>query len=201
MRLGKLKLTEYSEPVLDELGVYIKWSVGNDMGKRDIHYNLEKRWKLEQRIKDCAVDGKIYVEESGMDCDCVKYWGHVHECKATLMDYYRLSEEINKWADGPFSLHIMSERDRKEVKSGSKDLILEAYEDGHPHVVYCQMDTVELREQLIDLQSAVRRTVRSEISMLQDAKDAAQKGKIHVTVDHIERVIDRLRGLEDVARR
>lgn len=82
-------------------------------------------------IERMAHEGRIKLVESGMDCDCVKYDGRVHECDATLEAYDKLHDEISEWADGPFSLRIVPWDE--EIKYTSRDLAMEAYENGHPH--------------------------------------------------------------------
>jgi len=73
----------------------------------------------------------IKVVESGMDCDCVKYSGRVHTCEATVKAFEELHDRIAEWADGPFSLSIVPWS--QKITYTSRDLALEAYENGHPH--------------------------------------------------------------------
>lgn len=128
--MGK-KLTKMTEEEI----IYVKWSLGLKQSR--IHSRLAEKWKLMQRIADCAVNGKITVDESGMDCDGVQYGGKLHEIPATLEAYDKLGNDIGEWADGPFYLHIMSAKDMQEYDGyHSRDLGSEAHEDGHPHVIY-----------------------------------------------------------------
>lgn len=114
--------------------VYFKWSLG--LGS-DLHHRLAKRWRKMQRIADCAVQGVITVEESGMDCDSVQYGGKLHRIPATLEAYNKLGDDIGEWADGPFSLYIMTAKDMDNYDGyHSRDLGSEAHEDGHPWVIY-----------------------------------------------------------------
>lgn len=87
----------------------------------------------EQMIASCAKDGKVRVEESGRDCDCVEYWGRIHTIDATVDAFDALHDEVSEWADGPFELRIMPFE--TQVEYGSSDLALEAYENGHRHVI------------------------------------------------------------------
>lgn len=96
---------------------------------------LRERQALKRAILERALpDGTMRVEESGMDCDCVKYWGRLHTIYATAEAFDALMDEIRAYADGPFNLRVL--RIGEEVEAGSRDLVMEAYEDGHPHVVY-----------------------------------------------------------------
>jgi len=103
----------------------------------NIHRTLSRRWEQVIRIEECRITGTgmMWVTESGMDCDCVQYSGHMHKCEATLAGLEKLYYEINAWADGPFSLHPVTEEEREEIRLQSRDLAMEAHEDGHPHVV------------------------------------------------------------------
>lgn len=104
------------------------------LGANDLHHRLTKRWKLMARIEECRrADGKMWVSESGMDCDGVQYSGSMHECDANLRAYEALVYDINGWADGPFSTYPITEAERAEVTYQSRDLAMEAFEDGHPH--------------------------------------------------------------------
>lgn len=107
------------------------------IGLDTIHSRLSKRWKLMARIEECRITGTglMWVTESGMDCDCVQYSGHMRKCEATLDAFYKLHSDINSYADGPFNLYPVTEEEREEIRPTSRDLALEAHEDGHPHVV------------------------------------------------------------------
>lgn len=90
--------------------------------------------RLARAIRDCQIDGKIAVVESGRDCDGCEYSGKVSIVDATPEAYIAHEGHVGEWADGPFYLQI--ERPDTKVERTSRDLVLEAFEDGHPHVVY-----------------------------------------------------------------
>jgi hypothetical protein len=113
--------------------------------------HLERQPRLEriQRARECRIsfltalrewaeDGKIAVMESGRDCDCVEYSGSAHLIDATVAAYDELYERTAKWADGPFYFTLERPSVARGVEYESRDLVLEAFEDGHPHVVYSQ---------------------------------------------------------------
>ncbi len=96
---------------------------------------LAERAELAARIAECAIDGRIQIATAGMDCDCVKYRGvHRRDFPASVMAFEKEYQDTENWADGPFSL--WPESPDVVIESSSRDLVLEAYEDGHPHVVY-----------------------------------------------------------------
>jgi hypothetical protein len=75
----------------------------------------------------------VAVIESGMDCDGVSYDGKRHLIPATREAWNRLYDDIAQWADGPFNLVLASPLD--PVQYRSRDNVMEAYEDGHPHSI------------------------------------------------------------------
>lgn len=93
-----------------------------------------RRQKLLSQLHDLAEGGKIAVLESGRDCDGVRYWGRRHLIDATAQDFDALYDHVASWADGPFSFELA--RPSQAVEEGSRDLALEAFENGHPHVLY-----------------------------------------------------------------
>ena len=91
--------------------------------------------KVNDSLALIAEDGKVAYVESGRDCDCVEYSGHVHIVDATLEAYETLDREIAEWADGPYRLDLTRVSETRSVKRESRDLAMEAYEDGHPHYI------------------------------------------------------------------
>lgn len=101
---------------------------------RDESY-LAERGRIAASIARMSIDGRIGVVESGMDCDCVQYChGRIHS-GLTAIQFQRLRDETYEWADGPCCVSLCEPDQMPE--SYSRDLAFEAFEDGHPHVVYC----------------------------------------------------------------
>jgi len=98
-----------------------------------IHRTLKRRWRVWALIKEFEHEGKIYHVESGRDCDGVQYSGHIHSCAAHPWAYEALLDRISDSADGPFHLDMIKYEDLHEVEYTSRDLTLEAFENGHPH--------------------------------------------------------------------
>ncbi|MCK5602378.1 hypothetical protein KAR91_10925 [Candidatus Pacearchaeota archaeon] len=106
------------------------------LGSNTIHQTLVRRFELAERIAKCRrPDGLMYVTEGGMDCDGVQYSGTIHECEATLRGYEKLQYDINSWADGPFSTCPITVEEAKKTTYSSRDLAMEAFEDGHSHIL------------------------------------------------------------------
>ena len=96
----------------------------------------QRRQALIRRIKDCAEDGAVAMVWSGRDCDGVRYTGSVYVVDASIKEVDREAAHTYKWADGPCSFYIERPSVAREIKRTSRDLTLEAFEDGHPHVIY-----------------------------------------------------------------
>ena len=92
------------------------------------------RQSLIRRIAELAVDGQVAVWESGRDCDSVSYRGFKCLIPATVAEFDALYEHEHKWADGPFCLWV--ESPLLERQRCSRDLGMEAFEDGHSHVIF-----------------------------------------------------------------
>lgn len=98
--------------------------------------HLQLQQELAQTISNAAEGGQIAVVESGRDCDGVRYWGDVTLLPATLVHFNQHWEKRAKWADGPFHLDIARPSEALRTHRGSRDLALEAFEDGHPHCLF-----------------------------------------------------------------
>lgn len=88
-------------------------------------------------LDECWADGKVGVVTSGMDCDCTKYHHEytvaIPNCVVALKRWF---DHHNEWLDGPETLRFVHPSKVDRSNDYSRDLALEAYEDGHPHVVY-----------------------------------------------------------------
>ncbi len=113
-------------------------SMGNIKAVRDlaqVHHNINDRAALLKALDRSTDDqGMVCQVESGMDCDCVKYThSHVRH-RLSLMDEWMALEKAYEYAEGYMHIYFVPPKERPE--SYSRDLALEAFEDGHPHVVY-----------------------------------------------------------------
>ncbi len=90
-----------------------------------------------QTIDFCKITKqRVAVVWSGMDCDCMSYTGDI-----TLLEPDRkvIDEHIERtyhWADGPCWYHLTTETNTQGIKRTSRDLALEAFEDGHPWSIH-----------------------------------------------------------------
>lgn len=88
---------------------------------------------LEHEIVFLSEGGQVAVIESGRDCDCVEYDGYVRIIDATIDAFEALDTQIGESADGPYHLRLCRISNLDSVEYTSRDLVMKAYEDGHPH--------------------------------------------------------------------
>ena len=109
--------------------------IGRGWGKDTVDPLAEKAQYID-RLNRYAEDGQILLVWSGMDCDCVQFSGDVQRCKATFYAVEKAIEDTLHYAEGPMHFYFERPSARDEIVRTSRDLVLEAFEDGHPHVVY-----------------------------------------------------------------
>lgn len=105
---------------------------------QDIQVRRANVMLLIHLIATKAEGGKVCAIESGRDCDGVQYAGKVHTIDANIAAWRKLYDDLGNWADGPFSLSVASPSEARAIEYTSRDLVMEAHEDGHPHVIYSQ---------------------------------------------------------------
>lgn len=96
---------------------------------------LTDRIATKRRIAACAEGGKVAIVESGRDCDGVQYSGKVSIIPATYEAFCAAWDDIADWADGPFHLSVERPSIARRMRYESRDLVAEAFENGHPHVL------------------------------------------------------------------
>ena len=94
-------------------------------------WRRESRQRLARQISEHAEHGLIAAIESGMDCDGTRYDGHRHLIPATVQAWDALQYKIAARCDGWFRLAIA--KPSELVEYSSRDLCLEAFENGHAH--------------------------------------------------------------------
>jgi hypothetical protein len=94
---------------------------------------LGSRGRLAEHVASVAVDGMVSFNESGMDCDCVRGESSRTIPVSPLRAIEARIDDIYEWAEGPTSVWI--DTPENGIESSSRDLIMEAHENGHPHFV------------------------------------------------------------------
>ncbi len=112
----------------------IRLSGGIARWRDDVVDPLEKKAVAVALINRKAVDGRISIWVDQMDCDCSR-WTSDFEIPATWVHYEQFVNRLGEGAEGPiYGIQINSPLTTYE--HSSRDLALEAFENGHPHVVY-----------------------------------------------------------------
>lgn len=95
---------------------------------------LGDRAAMYERIDEATRDGKVSINVDQMDCDCVRWTeGRVMDaCPRRSVEQY--VQRIYNDAEGPIYGLWFSEPEQK-AEYVSRDLAMEAFEDGHPHSV------------------------------------------------------------------
>jgi hypothetical protein len=101
-------------------------------GIQDTGCDLSGKQEMINAIRQYEQDGKVLVCSRFMDCD------HATSTCSSLVsaNFYvvtRVMDEIYEHAEGPGSCWL--EKPDNKPDSNPRDLMLEAYEDGHPHSV------------------------------------------------------------------
>ena len=93
---------------------------------------LAKRVELQKLISANSELGQVVILESGMDCDCVAFSNQKYKVDALPVVVRAMMDRIYGNAEGPCHLSIVSPSAAKRLEYGSRDLGMEAYENGHP---------------------------------------------------------------------
>jgi hypothetical protein len=95
-----------------------------------------KHQKLLEDVVLCAEEGFVAVVWGGRDCDGVQYEGRSCAVPANTADVTQHIADAYAWADGPCHFAILSPSAASDLEYYSCDLVMEAHENGHPHVLH-----------------------------------------------------------------
>jgi hypothetical protein len=101
-----------------------------------VHHTINLRAAYADAIAGKVVAGKLGIIRTGMDCDCSAYSHGYTTSYEGLILFARNEEEHCEYLDGPETTHYCKPIVALEHNGYSRDLALEAYEDGHSHIVY-----------------------------------------------------------------
>lgn len=105
-----------------------------------------QRYRAQQELNDATFsfgclqqllrDGKCYLSRFERDCDMMQSFS-VRQCNS-LESAIRYRDSVYEGAEGPCSVRPLTREEYDEAKpcEETRDLALEAHEDGHPHVIY-----------------------------------------------------------------
>jgi hypothetical protein len=107
--------------------------IAADAGVRPGGDPIAENARTVARIAALAEYGLVGLSVTQMDCDCSQ-WSTLEAIPAQRVYLERELQRIYENAEGPVSWGLCEPPARPEYHS--RDLALEAFEDGHPHVVY-----------------------------------------------------------------
>jgi len=97
---------------------------------------LAHKLQLIETIKKFTENGKILLIEGGCDCDGSQYEGKTRVLNATFVEVNAFIQDAENWADGSIYFDFdFPSNDENYIRS-SRDLVLEAFENGHQHIIY-----------------------------------------------------------------
>ena len=101
-----------------------------------LHWRINERACYEVQMREHqTADGFFWYQDGGRDCDMCEATSRPYKMRASLMLWQRHVNNLYDWAEGPVWFWMVKECDLPKCEYGSRDLALEAFEDGHSHVV------------------------------------------------------------------
>ena len=129
--------------MLDKTERKIKRLIRRAMSRiaRDTRYQvpfdwLERRAERAERMRALSEGGDVAIVHGSRDCDGVRVDGCVTIIRAHPLALEKWEALQDKWADGPWWASLARPSDVATLRPTSRDLTLEAFENGHPHVIY-----------------------------------------------------------------
>jgi hypothetical protein len=103
----------------------------------DVDYAINERAALAKSIAKYARNSKIGFVRSGRDCDGVQYrYEMIMDVPVSLFAFRLAENKHQEWLDGPESFWFESPQLVTDGLRHSRNLTLEAYENGHPHLLH-----------------------------------------------------------------
>jgi len=97
---------------------------------------LEGRARLASMISEYQENGRVAIVYGFIDCDMGRADGLVHIMAASPIAVSKWLDSFHEGAEGPQWWNLERPSAAGEITAEHRDLALEAFEDGHPHVVY-----------------------------------------------------------------
>jgi hypothetical protein len=102
----------------------------------EAHKATQYRRETLRRICEFAEGGRVALVNGGRDCDCATWANTYSLVPATVAEVDNWVERFYHWAEGPQWHYIERPSVARKLEEEHRDLALEAFEDGHQHVVY-----------------------------------------------------------------
>lgn len=123
----------------EEKGIFNLWARNRIEQRRHLLGEAtearQNRATILRQVAEYAEKGKIAMVNSGMDCDCSRWENSVSIIRATVKSVDKWVDDFYKNAEGPQSYRLERPSVAKQLQHSSRDLALEAFEDGHPYSI------------------------------------------------------------------
>lgn len=97
---------------------------------------LEQRAERAVRIAERQEGGEVAIVYGGVDCDGGRWDDCTAIVPATVVAVEHWLNDYYDGAEGPQWHRLSRPSSARELTRSSRDLALEAFEDGHAHVIY-----------------------------------------------------------------
>ena len=87
-------------------------------------------------IKSKTENGKVAVVWSGVDADCVSWGNRVDVVSSSYVQIEKMLNDTYEGSEGSIDFYYEKPSIAEKLTETSRDLAMEAFEEGHPHVVY-----------------------------------------------------------------
>ena len=112
----------------------IKYLVG--IATRFRKDRLVEKENIISHIKSKTENGKVAVVWSGVDADCVSWGNRVDIVSSSYLQIEKMLNDVYEWSEGSIDFYYEKPSIAEKLTETSRDLAMEAFENGHPHVVY-----------------------------------------------------------------
>ena len=97
---------------------------------------LAQKERIVNLIKSKTENGKVAVVWSGVDADCVSWGNRVDIVSSSYLQIEKMLNDVYEGSEGSIDFYYEKPSIAEKLTETSRDLAMEAFEEGHPHVVY-----------------------------------------------------------------
>ena len=97
---------------------------------------LVEKENIVSHIKSKTENGKVAVVWSGVDADCVSWGNRVDIVSSSYVQIEKMLNDVYEGSEGSIDFYYEKPSIAEKLTETSRDLAMEAFEEGHPHVVY-----------------------------------------------------------------
>ena len=98
--------------------------------------SLVEKENIVSHIKSKTENGKVAVVWSGVDADCVSWGNRVDVVSSSYVQIEKMLNDTYEGSEGSIDFYYEKPSIAEKLTETSRDLAMEAFEEGHPHVVY-----------------------------------------------------------------